>query len=194
MATNYKKLTLEALKVMRDEIVAEINAREAIVKAQLRQQFESVAAAKGFSLSDIVALPESTVTAPVAPAPEAKVKASPAVKAQAPAKAKDKTARPPRYIDPNDRNRSWTGIGPRPRWVLQFLESGGTMEALQNPARAEADKASAQKPPAAVQAITKKPAASVKAGAKKAPVTKANGAAVPAAKSDAAPAIANTGT
>lgn len=35
----------------------------------------------------------------------------------------------PKYFHPND-GRTWTGKGKRPKWVVEHIESGGTLEGL----------------------------------------------------------------
>lgn len=36
-----------------------------------------------------------------------------------------------KYVNPNDKTQTWTGRGRKPRWVVEALESGKTLEDLE---------------------------------------------------------------
>jgi DNA-binding protein H-NS len=41
---------------------------------------------------------------------------------------KTKRKLPPKYINPDDRLQSWTGRGPRPRWLAAQIKAGKSLE------------------------------------------------------------------
>ena len=91
------------LKDLLDRIPAELKRREKEDKAKARKEIEAIAAAHGFSLDDLL----GSVSEP-------KVKKAVAVK----------------YRHPENQELTWTGRGRQPKWVADFLASGGTLEQL----------------------------------------------------------------
>lgn len=91
------------LKALLERIPAELKRREKEEKAKARKEIEAIAAAHGFSLDDLL----SGVSEP-------KVKKAVAVK----------------YRHPENADLAWTGRGRQPKWVADYLASGGTLEHL----------------------------------------------------------------
>lgn len=96
-------ITTADLKALLERIPAELKRREKEDKVKARKEIEAIAAAHGFSLDDLL----GGVSEP-------KVKKAVAVK----------------YRHPEDCGLAWTGRGRRPKWVADFLSSGGTLEQL----------------------------------------------------------------
>lgn len=115
-------LTLLCSSEIREEIArlqtaidlcrAELEARKEEETALLRAEIARKAAEIGVDPSALVAS-----LAP-APAPVA----APAKKTRAPGI--------PKYRDPADPNKTWTGRGKRPAWLVQCLEDGMTLDSL----------------------------------------------------------------
>lgn len=91
------------LKDLLDRIPAELKRREKEDKAKARKEIEAIAAAHGFSLDDLL----GGVSEP-------KVKKAVAVK----------------YRHPENADLAWTGRGRQPKWVADFIISGGNLEQL----------------------------------------------------------------
>ena len=91
------------LKALLERIPAELNRRDKEDKAKARKEIEAIAAAHGFKLDDLLG-----------EVAEAKVKKPVAVK----------------YRHPENGDLAWTGRGRQPKWVADFLASGGTIEQL----------------------------------------------------------------
>ena len=97
-------LSIADLKALLNEIPKEIARREKSEKARVRKELEELAAKAGFSLDELLAEAEE----------KTKVRKPVAVK----------------YRHPQDGSLEWTGRGRQPRWVGDFLASGGTIEQL----------------------------------------------------------------
>lgn len=98
-------LSLAELKNLLDQIPAEIKRREKEEKAKLRKDVEALVQSRGFSLDDLIG--ESSTK-------EIKEKKPVAIK----------------YRHPQDASLSWTGRGRQPRWIVDYLANGGTLEQL----------------------------------------------------------------
>ncbi len=96
-------ITTADLKALLERIPAELKRREKEGKAKARREIEALAAAHGFSLDDLL----GSVSEP-------KVKKAVAVK----------------YRHPENADLAWTGRGRQPKWVADFIISGGTLEHL----------------------------------------------------------------
>lgn len=96
-------LSLSDLKNLLQSLPAEIARREKAEKAEARKALEAFAAERGFSLSELVG-----------DATEAKERAPVAVK----------------YRHPTIADLAWTGRGRQPKWIVEFLANGGTLEQL----------------------------------------------------------------
>lgn len=98
-------LTLSQLKDLLAQIPAEIKRREKDEKAKALKDLEALAAERGFSLSDLLGDSSSKAK---------KEKGSVAVK----------------YRHPENVDLAWTGRGRQPKWVIEFLASGGSLDNL----------------------------------------------------------------
>ena len=97
------QLSLVDLKDLLSRLPLEIKHREKEEKAKVLKEIEAIAAAHGFSLDDLL----GGVSEP-------KVIKTVAVK----------------YRHSEDSDLAWTGRGRQPKWVTDFLASGGTLEQL----------------------------------------------------------------
>lgn len=97
--------SIPELKTILDQIPAEITRREKQEKSRIRQELEALAAKSGYTLDQL--LGESTE----------KVR-----KEGKPVAVK--------YRHPQDASQMWTGRGRQPKWVVEFLANGGTLEQL----------------------------------------------------------------
>jgi DNA-binding protein H-NS len=97
-------LSIAELKDLLVEVPKEIKRREKGEKARVRKEIEALAANAGFSLDELLSEAEENT----------KTRKPVAVK----------------YRHPNDASLEWTGRGRQPRWVGDFLASGGSIEQL----------------------------------------------------------------
>lgn len=97
------KIPLAELKQLLDSIPAEIKRREKDEKAQVLKDLQALAAERGFSLQDL--LGESK---------EKKVGKPVAIK----------------YRHPEKAELAWTGRGRQPKWVVEFISNGGSLDQL----------------------------------------------------------------
>lgn len=96
-------LSLSELKALPEQLEAEIARRQGEEKSKLLEELEKLAAQKGFSLQDLAGN---------------SLKKSPRTKVAA------------KYRNPVDQSLTWTGRGRQPKWVVAFIEAGGTLEQL----------------------------------------------------------------
>jgi len=96
-------ISLAELKTLLAQIPKEIERREKEEKIKARKEIEAFAAERGFALSDLLG--------------------------DAPAK-KERTPVAVKYKHPSDATLAWTGRGRQPKWVVDFLANGGTLEHL----------------------------------------------------------------
>ena len=96
-------LSLAELKNLLNLIPAEIKRREEDEKAQALKDLEAFAAERGFSLEDLLG-----------GAKEKKVRTPVAVK----------------YRHPQNADLAWTGRGRQPKWISEYLATGGELEQL----------------------------------------------------------------
>ena len=96
-------LSLAELKNLLQLLPEEIKRREKDEKAKARKDLEAFAAERGFSLDDLLGT------------------------------AKEKKERTPvaaKYRHPQNADLLWTGRGRQPKWIVEFLTSGGTLAQL----------------------------------------------------------------
>lgn len=98
-------LSVEELKSLLEKIPGEIKRREKEEKTRIRKELEALAAKSGYSLDELLGEAVEKV---------AKVKKPVAIK----------------FRHPQDTSLTWSGRGKRPRWTVEFLENGGTLEQL----------------------------------------------------------------
>lgn len=97
-------LSLVELRNLLEQIPAEIKRRQKEEMAKVRKEVEALLQARGFSMDDLVG--ESTKD------------------------SKDKKPVAIKYRHPQDASLSWTGRGRQPRWVVDYLANGGSLEQL----------------------------------------------------------------
>lgn len=95
-------LSLAQLKDLLTQIPAEIKRREKDEKANLLKDLEKLAAERGFSLSDVLDGGTKKVKTPVAV----------------------------KFQHPQDASLTWTGRGRQPKWIVEFVANGGSLESL----------------------------------------------------------------
>lgn len=93
------------LKSIFEKLPFEIKSREKAEKACIRQELEAIAAKSGYSLDELLGEAAEKV---------AKVKKSVAIK----------------YRHPQDVSLNWTGRGRQPKWVIEFVANGGSLDQL----------------------------------------------------------------
>lgn len=98
-------LSLVELKNLLTLIPAEIKKREKEDKAKTLKELEALAAERGFNLAELMGEGSTKVK---------KEKGTVAVK----------------YRHPQNAELAWTGRGRQPKWVVEFLANGGTLEQL----------------------------------------------------------------
>jgi len=96
------KFSLVELKTILAKIPKEIERRQMDEKANLIKELEEKAAALGFSLAELVGQNSK------------KKKAVVAIK----------------YRHPKNAELTWSGRGRQPRWVVEFVSNGGSLEQL----------------------------------------------------------------
>lgn len=96
-------LSVVELKSLLEKIPAEIKRREKEEKTRIRKELEALAAKSGYSLDELLGEAAEKV---------AKVKRPVAVK----------------YRTPD--GQEWTGRGRQPKFIVEFLANGGTLEQL----------------------------------------------------------------
>ncbi|MER2514728.1 MAG: H-NS histone family protein [Nitrosomonas ureae] len=95
--------TLAELKNLLQALPEEIKRREKDGKAQARKDLDAFAAERGFSLEELLG------------------------------NAKAKKERPPvaaKYRHPQNADLQWTGRGRQPKWIVEFIAAGGTLDQL----------------------------------------------------------------
>ena len=114
-------LSLGKLNTLNQRITREIEVRERVGKADVIKKLRKLAAAEGFSLEELLSLPQQA---------QATVPAK--AKRTRKAVAKQKAPLPIRYAHPGNPELKWSGRGRRPTWVAQWTQNGGAMSALEN--------------------------------------------------------------
>ena len=98
-------LSVAELKSLLEKIPSEIARREKDEKARIRKELEELATKNGYSLNELLGEAAEKV---------AKIRKTVAVK----------------YRHPDDVSLTWTGRGRQPKWMAEFLASGGSIERL----------------------------------------------------------------
>ena len=99
-------LNLPQLYKLQKDLDAEIIRRKETDKVTLINELQQLAAAKGFSLNEVLGLEGK----------KAGKKAASASKAQ--------------YRNPDDASQTWSGRGRKPQWALKWLSEGKSLEDL----------------------------------------------------------------
>ena len=98
---NLEDLSLEELESLQNDVAVAIYNFEKRKKAEALAEIKSLAHAKGFSLDELLG------------GEAAKVKRAPAVA---------------KYADPANPDSTWSGRGRKPKWLVEQIESGKTVE------------------------------------------------------------------
>lgn len=99
------KLSLSELKRLLEMIPLEIKRREKEEKGRVRKELEALAAKSGYTLDELLG-----------DAAEKSRKLGRVVAIK--------------YRHPADNSLAWTGRGRQPKWVVEYLASGGTIDQL----------------------------------------------------------------
>ena len=116
-------LSLGKLNTLNQRIGREIKARERVGKADVIKKLRKLATAEGFTLEELLSLPQQAQATPPAKAKRTRK-----------AVAKQKAPLPIRYAHPGNPKLKWSGRGRRPSWVEVWTQNGGAMSALENAA------------------------------------------------------------
>lgn len=100
------ELSIAELKDLLSRIPKEIERRQKEERQQAIKELEAIAAQRGFDLNDLLS---------EAPVKQKQTRAAVAAK----------------YQNPSNPEQTWTGRGRQPKWVVEFLANGGTMEQIQ---------------------------------------------------------------
>ena len=90
------------LKAIAPIVSIKIVEREKVEKNAVKVELAALAKSKGFEMADLYG--------------------------DAPKAAKEKKTVPPKYRNPADAAQTWTGRGRKPKWVVEALASGGTLD------------------------------------------------------------------
>ena len=116
-------LSLGKLNTLKQRIAREIEVRERVGKVDVIKKLRKLAAAEGFTLEELLSLPQQAQATPPAKAKRTRK-----------AVAKQKAPLPIRYAHPGNPELKWSGRGRRPSWVEVWAQNGGAMSALENAA------------------------------------------------------------
>lgn len=97
-------IPLAELKDLLNKIPAEIKRREKDEKAKLLKDLEALAAERGFVLNDLLDTSAGSV--------------------------KLKVPVPPKYRHPSNASLTWTGRGRQPKWLVEQIALGATLDSL----------------------------------------------------------------
>ncbi|UXY16227.1 H-NS histone family protein [Chitiniphilus purpureus] len=101
-------LSLPQLYQLQKDLDREIVRRKETDKQDLLNQLQNLAAAKGFSLNEVLGLDKKGAKKTTA--------AAPATKAQ--------------FRNPADPNQTWSGRGRKPQWALDWIGAGKSIDDL----------------------------------------------------------------
>nr|VFJ43614.1 MAG: DNA-binding protein H-NS [Candidatus Kentron sp. DK]VFJ45730.1 MAG: DNA-binding protein H-NS [Candidatus Kentron sp. DK] len=87
---------------LKNEVEASIETRRKEEKQSLIQEIRQMVSAKGFTMGELFNEPDFAKKSPL----------------------------PPKYQDPDNPGRKWSGRGRQPGWITALLEQGNTMEDL----------------------------------------------------------------
>lgn len=90
------------LKAIAPIVSIKIAEREKAEKNAVKVELAALAKSKGFEMADLYG--------------------------DAPKVTKEKKTVPPKYRNPADAAQTWTGRGRKPKWVVEALASGGTLD------------------------------------------------------------------
>ncbi len=115
-------LSLSELRRLQGRIEAEIRRRNDTARRNFMKKMKKLAAEEGVSLTEVIGEISQ----------EKKTTASPARKRKGKGGAAKKTG-VFKYFHPEQPGVGWSGRGRRPQWVLDWLEQGKPLDALEKP-------------------------------------------------------------
>jgi len=104
MNIDLKSLSVSELKTLQDEIVIEMELRTREERQKLIQEFRDKAKSMGISMEELMS------------GLKGKTRSSGKVAIK--------------YIHPENASLTWTGRGKKPRWVVEWLNSGRSLDQL----------------------------------------------------------------
>ena len=96
------QMSFAELKAIQPLIAMKITEREKAERNAVKAELASLAKSNGFDMADLFG--------------------------DAPKIAKDKKTVPPKYRNPADATQTWTGRGRKPKWVVEELATGGSLD------------------------------------------------------------------
>jgi DNA-binding protein H-NS len=104
MATDLSGYTRDQLQQLQKDIDKEIKARKREEEKQARQELKEVAQKYGFSLDELIAARGGTKS------------------------SGSKGNSDPKYVNPDDPSKTWSGRGRKPAWVKEWEQQGRSLE------------------------------------------------------------------
>lgn len=95
------KMTAKELEKLQKKAAREIEKRKKDERKQVLQELRALARERGYSLNEV--LPEG---------------------------AGSKGSKQVKYRHPEDPSKTWTGLGRKPKWVVEWENNGGNLEDL----------------------------------------------------------------
>lgn len=102
---DFQTFTFQELLQLKVELEVELKKREQEEKAAARKKILEIARTSNFDLDELFTSPKAGAGAP-------------------------RRVVEPKYINPKDPERTWTGRGRQPVWVQEHQANGGTLEEL----------------------------------------------------------------
>ncbi len=93
-------MSLPELKKLQKDVAKAIDSFEERQRKAVLAELDALARERGFTIEQVVGVAPATGRKPVAP----------------------------KYANPADSSQTWTGRGRKPKWVIEALESGKTLE------------------------------------------------------------------
>lgn len=100
--TDLNSLSLDELKKLQKEVTKAIESYEDRARKAAMAQMDAIAREHGFTMEQLIGKPVAGLRKTVAP----------------------------KYANPADSSQTWTGRGRKPKWVVEALASGKSMEDL----------------------------------------------------------------
>lgn len=91
---------LEGLKKEIDKHIEHVRRQEII---EARKEIRDIAKARGVSVEEVIGTAK---------------------------KPNSRSGKPVKYQHPQDPSKTWTGLGRRPRWIVDYIASGGELQDL----------------------------------------------------------------
>ena len=102
LETALDQMSFAELKAIQPLIAMKITERERAEKNAVKAELAALAKSKGFDMADLFG--------------------------DAPKAAKEKKTVAPKYRNPADASQTWTGRGRKPKWVVEELATGGSLD------------------------------------------------------------------